>query len=111
MNRKFLMGLPAGAGAALVATRLSRARFAISFDGRVVVLTGGSRGLGLVMARMLVDEGAQVVLLARDTAELQRAKDELDGRGRGEVLTLRCDVRRRADVRAAIDAVLDRWRA
>jgi NAD(P)-dependent dehydrogenase (short-subunit alcohol dehydrogenase family) len=111
MNRKFVMGLAAGAGAALVATRLSRARLAISFEGRVVVLTGGSRGLGLVMARQLVDEGARVVLLARDLGELDRAREELEAHGRGEVLTIRCDVRRRADVRAAIDLVLDKYRS
>ena len=109
--RNFAVGLAAGFGAALVATRLSRARLAISFENRVVVITGGSRGLGLVMARMLVDEGARVVLLARDLGELERARQELEGRGRGEVATLRCDVRRRADVRAVIDTVLDRWRA
>ena len=111
MNRKFVMGLAAGVGAALVATRLSRARLAISFEGRVVVLTGGSRGLGLVMARQLVDEGARVVLLARDLGELDRAREELEAHGRGEVLTIRCDVRRRADVRAAIDLVLDKFRS
>ena len=110
-NRNFAIGVAAGLGAAWAAGRLARTRHAISFDGRVVVLTGGSRGLGLVMARMLVDEGAKVVLLARDLSELERAREELESSGRGEVMTLRCDVRRRADVRAAIDAVLDRWRA
>ena len=109
--KRFTLGLIAGIGAALIATRLSRARLAISFEGRVVVVTGGSRGLGLVLARMLVDEGARVVLLARDLGELERAREELSTRGRGEVLTLRCDVRRRAEVRAAIDTVLDRWRS
>jgi NAD(P)-dependent dehydrogenase (short-subunit alcohol dehydrogenase family) len=108
--RRFALGVAAGFGAALVATRLSRARLAISFEGRVVVITGGSRGLGLVMARMFVDEGARVVLLARDLTELERAKEELESRGRGEVMTLRCDVRRRGDVRAAIDTILDTWR-
>ena len=77
----------------------------------MVVITGGSRGLGLALARLFVDEGARVVLLARDMAELGRARAELDARGRGAVLTLRCDVRRRADVRAAVDAVIDRWRS
>jgi NAD(P)-dependent dehydrogenase (short-subunit alcohol dehydrogenase family) len=108
--KRFAAGLAAGIGAALVATRLSRARLAISFEGRVVVITGGSRGLGLVMARLLVEEGARVVLLARDLGELDRARTELEACGRGEVMTLRCDVRRRAEVRAAIDTVLDRWR-
>jgi NAD(P)-dependent dehydrogenase (short-subunit alcohol dehydrogenase family) len=110
MNRKFVLGIAAGAATvAIAAARVSRARLAISFDDRVVVITGGSRGLGLVMARMFADEGAKVALLARDMDELERAKEDLDGRP-GEIMTLRCDVRRRADVRAAIDTVLDRWR-
>jgi NAD(P)-dependent dehydrogenase (short-subunit alcohol dehydrogenase family) len=109
MKRNFAMGLAAGIGSALLARRLSRARLGISFENRVVLLTGGSRGLGLVMARMLVDEGARVVLLARDLTELERAKGELEARGRGEVMTLRCDVRRRGEVSAAVEAVLDRW--
>ncbi|HYT64926.1 MAG TPA: SDR family oxidoreductase [Vicinamibacterales bacterium] len=108
--KRFTLGMAAGVGAALIATRLSRARLAISFDGRVVVITGGSRGLGLVMARKLVDEGARVVLLARDLDELARAREELLSHGMGDVMTIRCDVRRRADVRAAVDVVLDRWR-
>jgi NAD(P)-dependent dehydrogenase (short-subunit alcohol dehydrogenase family) len=110
MNRKFTLGMAAGIGAALVATRLSRARLGISFENRVVVLTGGSRGLGLVIARILAEEGARLVLLARDLGELERARADLEARGAGGILTLRCDVRRRADVVAAVEAVLDRWR-
>jgi NAD(P)-dependent dehydrogenase (short-subunit alcohol dehydrogenase family) len=107
-EQKFALGMALGVGAALVAGRLARARYGIDFNGRVVVITGGSRGLGLVMARMLVEEGARVVLLARDMGELARAGDDLESRG-GEVMTIRCDVRRRADVRAAIDQVAERW--
>jgi NAD(P)-dependent dehydrogenase (short-subunit alcohol dehydrogenase family) len=111
MNKSFAIGVAAGLGTAFLASRLARERFAISFEGRVVVMTGGSRGLGLVMARMLVDEGARLVLLARDMTELERAKRELEARGGVEVMTLRCDVRRRGDVRAAIDVILEQWRA
>jgi NAD(P)-dependent dehydrogenase (short-subunit alcohol dehydrogenase family) len=57
-----------------------------------------------------VEEGARVALLARDLQELERAREELEARGRGEVMTIRCDVRRRADVRSAVDRVLDTWR-
>ena len=110
MTRNFGLGIAAGIGAAVVAARLSRARLAISFAERVVVITGGSRGLGLVMARMFADEGARVVLLARDLGELERAKEDLEARGTAGVLTVRCDIRRRADVRAAVDTILDRWR-
>lgn len=109
-QQKLAMGFAAGIGAAVVAARLARARYAISFADRVVVITGGSRGLGLVLARKLADEGARVVLLARDMGELDRARADLEGRG-GDVLTIRCDIRRRADVRAAIDQILDRWQS
>ncbi len=111
MKKRFALGLAAGAAAALLgAARLSRARLGISFDNRVIVITGGSRGLGLVMARMFMQEGARIVLLARDMDELERARLDLETCGAGEVMTLRCDVRRRADVRAAVEAVIDRWR-
>jgi NAD(P)-dependent dehydrogenase (short-subunit alcohol dehydrogenase family) len=110
-NRQGLaLGIAAGVGASLFVARLARARLAISFEDRVVVITGGSRGLGLVMARQLAAEGARLVLLARDMNELDRAREELESRG-ADVMTLRCDVRRRADVRAAVDMVIDRWRA
>jgi len=109
--KRFTLGLAMGLGAIYATTRLSRARLAISFEGRVVVITGGSRGLGLVLARQFVDEGARVVLLARDMQELARAREELEARGGGEVMTIRCDVRRRADVRAAVDRILDTWRS
>jgi NAD(P)-dependent dehydrogenase (short-subunit alcohol dehydrogenase family) len=110
MQKRFALGLAAGVGAMLMVTRLSRARLGISFEDRVVVITGGSRGLGLVLARIFVAEGARVVLLARDMDELERARVELEALDRGAVMTLRCDVRRRADVRAAVEAIIDRWR-
>ncbi|MCA1563179.1 MAG: SDR family oxidoreductase [Acidobacteria bacterium] len=50
-------------------------------------------------------------LLARDEAELERAKAQLLEHGSPEVLTYRCDVRRRGDVRASVAAILDRWPA
>jgi len=105
-----MLAAAAGAGAAWLAMRASRARLAIDFADRVVIVTGGSRGLGLVIARKLVDEGADVVLLARDTGELARAEADLNARRAGAVTTYRCDVRRRGDVRATVDAILERFR-
>jgi NAD(P)-dependent dehydrogenase (short-subunit alcohol dehydrogenase family) len=109
-TQKSILAAAGGVGAAWLAGALARRRLAISFEDRVVVVTGGSRGLGLVMARMLVDEGAHVALLARDTGELARAKSELDERGREPATTWRCDVRRRGDVRATIDAIIAHYR-
>ena len=108
-NQQFLLGAFAGAAATVVASRAMRNRHAIDFAGRVVIITGGSRGLGLVMARQLAAEGARLCLLARDPIELERARAQLPAGA--EVLTLRCDIRRRADVRAAMALILEKWTA
>jgi NAD(P)-dependent dehydrogenase (short-subunit alcohol dehydrogenase family) len=108
-DQKFIFGLGAGVVAALVGVRFARARHLVDFGGRIVVITGGSRGLGLVIARKLAAQGARLVLLARDERELDRAKRLLEEEHRAEVLTIRCDIRRRGDVRAAVAQILDTW--
>jgi NAD(P)-dependent dehydrogenase (short-subunit alcohol dehydrogenase family) len=112
MNRgeKFLAGAAAGAAAVLAGAGIARARRAIDFAGRVVVITGGSRGLGLVLARRFAAEGAHLCLLARNEMQLARAREQLAG-SPGTILTISCDIRRRSDVRAAVDTILERWSA
>jgi NAD(P)-dependent dehydrogenase (short-subunit alcohol dehydrogenase family) len=63
-------------GASLVARQM-RSRRALELEDRVVLITGGSRGLGLLMAREFGRLGARVILAARDEAELQRAQYDL----------------------------------
>lgn len=94
----------AGGVSAFLAARevLNRAREE-SLDGQVALVTGGSKGLGLAMARELADEGCRLVICARDEAELQRAGEELERRG-ADVLAVRCDVSDRDDVRRMVDA-------
>ena len=53
----------------------------LGLEGRVYVVTGGSSGLGLATARQLLDEGAKVVLCARDETRLEAAVSELGDRG------------------------------
>jgi NAD(P)-dependent dehydrogenase (short-subunit alcohol dehydrogenase family) len=106
-DQRFIVGLAAGVAAVFAGARVLRARRAIDFGGRVVVITGGSRGLGLVMARKLAAQGARLVLLARDDRELDRARRLLEEEHHAEVTAIRCDVRRRADVRAAVTRILD----
>ena len=68
-----------------------RSRPAWSPQGRIVAITGGSRGLGLDLARALGAEGAELALIARDEAELQRAAEELQAAG-SVVSTWVCDL-------------------
>lgn len=51
------------------------------FEGRVAIVTGASRGIGLGVARRLVREGAQVTVTARKAEPLREAVDELGGAG------------------------------
>ena len=75
-----------------------------SYAGRVVIITGGSRGLGLLMARELDRQAARLVLLARNKDELLHVRSELD-RGRNHVLPIVCDVADRQQVQYAVEAV------
>jgi NAD(P)-dependent dehydrogenase (short-subunit alcohol dehydrogenase family) len=83
--------------------RLTGNRNRFSYPGRVAIITGGSRGLGLLMARQLRKEGARVALLARNREELARAKELLGDSS--SVLTIACDVAERTLVRQAIEIV------
>jgi NAD(P)-dependent dehydrogenase (short-subunit alcohol dehydrogenase family) len=97
----------AGAGvAAWGALRLWRTFHAYDLAGKNVVITGGSRGLGLVLARELLRHGARVAICARDAEELQLAFDDLAPRGRTVAVT--CDVTQPEQVRLMLQIVRDR---
>jgi NAD(P)-dependent dehydrogenase (short-subunit alcohol dehydrogenase family) len=76
--------------------------------GKTVLITGGSRGLGLVMAREFAREGARLALCARDEAELQRAQADIEKLG-GEVMTVPCDVTNKDSVTQMIERVNNRF--
>lgn len=61
-----------------------------SFAGRTVIVTGGSEGVGAATARRFAADGANLVLVARGQAKLDRVADELSSRA--EVLTCAMDV-------------------
>lgn len=64
-----------------------------SFRGQSVVITGGSRGLGLALAHELAAEGARLTLLARDAAELARARELIREKHPGsEILVIATDI-------------------
>jgi NAD(P)-dependent dehydrogenase (short-subunit alcohol dehydrogenase family) len=90
MNKHW-MSFGAVLGAAIVARGVVRRLTAYDVRGKVALVTGGSRGLGLVIARELVEQGARVAICARRQFELDRARQDLEQRG-GEVLTVVCDI-------------------
>lgn len=95
-----------GVLAAYVAMQNKRPRY--SFRGKTVLITGGSRGLGLVLARQFAKEKAKIAICARNGEELERAKTELENLG-AEVCSVVCDVREEAQVKQLIEAVKRRF--
>ena len=108
MTRKDGIGLAAAAGLGLLAARHWQRRASYSFRHRAVVITGGSRGLGLEMARLLAREGASLALLARDEGELARASEQLAHLG-PDVCTIPCDVGDGDAVESALQEVIERF--
>lgn len=98
---KVLIGIAAGLGAAGAIALVRGRRSRYDFQNKVVVIVGGSRGLGLVMAREFAAEGANLALFARDEDELQRARHELERFGT-RIHTVVCDARERSEIRDAI---------
>jgi NAD(P)-dependent dehydrogenase (short-subunit alcohol dehydrogenase family) len=94
----------AGVGSYFALRMLARARYPLA--DRNVLITGGSRGLGLELARQALRQGARVAICGRDEATLARAHGLLRAES-GEVLALVCDVSDPEAVAAMVRVVED----
>ncbi len=79
-----------------------------SFDGKIILITGGSRGLGLALAREACAHRARVALVARDPDELARACVDLTRSG-GDALAVECDLLEPAQIRQAMERIVDHF--
>jgi NAD(P)-dependent dehydrogenase (short-subunit alcohol dehydrogenase family) len=78
------------------------------YHDKVVLIAGGSRGLGLEIARRICAQGGRVVILARDADELRNAVKDLTSRG-GQALAFRCDLFDAAQIRSVIRQTIERF--
>jgi NAD(P)-dependent dehydrogenase (short-subunit alcohol dehydrogenase family) len=92
------------AAVALAARRRKEPLVTETFAGKTVVITGGSRGFGLALARRFAADGARLALLARDADELAAAAAD-PAFDQTRVLPVVCDVRDDASVRSAVETV------
>src|SRR5436305_7579891 len=109
MNIRVLV--PAGAVllGAWVTARIIRTS-GCELRGIVAGITGGSRGVGLVLARHICEQGGSVALIARDREELARAKADLDRRGGApNAFGVQCDLLDAAQIEAAVRQIIDRF--
>ncbi|MBV9270478.1 MAG: SDR family NAD(P)-dependent oxidoreductase [Candidatus Eremiobacteraeota bacterium] len=107
MRRNLLVG--AGIAVALFAiVRMAGQLRKYDFRNKVVFLTGGSRGLGLALAREAATRGAVIAICGRDAATLDAAAADLHERG-ATVLPIACDIRAEAQVAMAVRRVEERF--
>ena len=76
--------------------------------GRVAIVTGAARGIGLAVATRLLLDGARVVFADRDGAEAERQVGQLDEAG-DRTMAMVMDVTSPPSVQAAVGATVDRW--
>jgi short-subunit dehydrogenase len=80
----------------------------VNLQGKVVLITGGSRGFGLALALELGDQGCQLALCARDAEELEEATAQLHTRGI-EVSTFTSDIAKPEEVQSLVERVIARF--
>jgi len=103
-----LLWAAAGLGGALLARALVNQWRKFDFRDKSVLITGGSRGLGLVLAREFARDGARVSICSRDPEELERARLDLAARG-ADVFAFPCDITERAQVQEWVRLSVDRF--
>lgn len=81
----------------------------LGLAGKVVLVGGGSRGLGYAVAHVLASEGARVSIMARDAAAVADAADRLSADTGAEVVGQSVDVRQAGEIEQWVDAVAQRW--
>lgn len=96
-----------GVAALVVARRLLKPRL-YCLRGKQVLIVGGSRGLGLLLAREAARQGARVAIAGRDATTLERARNDLLARG-AAVLTVQGDVTDPDEARRMVRTVQERW--
>jgi NAD(P)-dependent dehydrogenase (short-subunit alcohol dehydrogenase family) len=83
-------------------------RMELHLNDKVVLVTGGTDGLGAALADRLVDEGARVAVCGRDSRRLAATERRLRAAG-GDALAVQADVTSPADLERFVDAAVTRW--
>ncbi|NEO00923.1 MAG: SDR family oxidoreductase [Moorea sp. SIO3I7] len=82
----------------------------MTFNQQHAIITGGSSGIGKATAKLLAQKGANLTLIARDTAKLEQAKVEIEAMGthpQPKILTISADVSQQIQVEAAIEQAIN----
>lgn len=106
-GRNSLIGA-AAIGLGLTVVKFMRQSKAPGMHGQVVLITGGSRGLGLLLSHEFARRGAKLVVCARNEQELAQARQQLEQHG-AEVMTIPCDISDRAQAENMVNQATERF--
>lgn len=81
----------------------------LGINGRAALVTGGSRGIGRETARRFLEEGARVMICARNGESLERTRAELAAATGGEIHAVVADARKEDDIARLVAAARDRF--
>jgi short-subunit dehydrogenase len=98
----------AGVGVMLIANAVYKEISKFKLAGKVVLITGGSRGLGLVLARQLASHGAKLALCARSADKLEIARQQLEKTG-ADVMAIPADITDQYQVKSMINDVVRKY--
>ena len=98
----------AGVGVVVARHLFTRRSRPSSLDGQVVLITGGSRGLGFLLAMEFARRGCRVAICSRNVAALEHARQLLERQG-AEAMSVQCDVADRQQVEAMVERVTARF--
>jgi NAD(P)-dependent dehydrogenase (short-subunit alcohol dehydrogenase family) len=79
-------------------------------SGKVVVVTGSTRGIGLAIAQQCAKRGARVVISSRKADACERVRDEIRASG-GEAISVPCNIGEKSQLQALVDATLAQWKS
>ena len=82
----------------------------LSLEGKRALVTGGSRGIGLAVARVLADEGCNVAVCARNADTVAEVVKDLENRG-VEAIGVQADAQVPSDIERVVEAVVSSWGA
>jgi NAD(P)-dependent dehydrogenase (short-subunit alcohol dehydrogenase family) len=76
----------------------------MKLENKIILITGGSRGIGFTTAKLFVDEGATVIITSKNQEQIDKAKEEL-----GDIVGIKADITKENDVKNLIATIIEKF--